>query len=131
MKLTGAVALMLNHVPELPSAPAWSQADLAGWLAVSRPSVNAIQTGKYVPGLPLAFKIAKLPGHSIESIFVPGEGQGTAVNARTVLRIGVVAAGLGFVALRQFHSKPSEAVAPTEGGNSRSTREVDSPTQLG
>lgn len=54
-----------------------------------------------------------------------------AVIARIVLRIGVVAAGLGFVALRQFHSKPSEAVAPTAGAGSLSIHEVDSPTQLG
>ena len=51
----------------------WSQAELAERLDVSRQSVNAIETGKYDPSLPLAFKIATLFGRSIESIFVPGE----------------------------------------------------------
>ncbi len=47
----------------------WSQADLADRLEVSRQSVNAIETGKYDPSLPLAFKIARLFGTSIEAIF--------------------------------------------------------------
>jgi putative transcriptional regulator len=47
----------------------WSQADLATKLEVSRQSVNAIETGKYDPSLPLAFKIAKLFGKRIEEIF--------------------------------------------------------------
>jgi putative transcriptional regulator len=47
----------------------WSQADLATKLEVSRQSVNAIETGKYDPSLPLAFKIAKLFGKKIEEIF--------------------------------------------------------------
>lgn len=63
---------MLNHVRELRSARAWSQADLAERLDVSRQTINAIETGKYDPSLPLAFKIARLFGQSIETIFEPG-----------------------------------------------------------
>ncbi|HWU77453.1 MAG TPA: helix-turn-helix transcriptional regulator [Rhodanobacter sp.] len=64
---------MNNHLRELRGEQGWSQADLAGRLDVSRQTVNAIETGKYDPSLPLAFKIARLFGRSIESIFVPGE----------------------------------------------------------
>ena len=64
---------MNNHVRELRGEQAWSQADLAERLDVSRQTVNAIETGKYDPSLPLAFKIANLFGRPIESIFVPGE----------------------------------------------------------
>ena len=49
----------------------WSQADLAGHLDVSRQAVNAIETGKYDPSLPLAFRIARLFEHRIEEIFFP------------------------------------------------------------
>lgn len=48
----------------------WSQQDLADALGVSRQSVNAIETGKYDPSLPLAFRIADLFGMSIEEIFL-------------------------------------------------------------
>jgi putative transcriptional regulator len=64
---------MNNRVRELRGERAWSQADLAERLEVSRQTVNAIETGKYDPSLPLAFKIAKLFGQAIESIFEPGE----------------------------------------------------------
>ena len=47
----------------------WSQADLAARLDVSRQTVNALETGKYDPSLPLAFKIARLFGSRIEDIF--------------------------------------------------------------
>jgi putative transcriptional regulator len=47
----------------------WSQGDLAERLGVSRQTVNAIETGKYDPSLPLAFKIARLFGRAIEDIF--------------------------------------------------------------
>jgi putative transcriptional regulator len=50
---------------------AWSQADLATRLRVSRQTVNAIETGKYDPSLPLAFRIAKLLDQPIEKIFEP------------------------------------------------------------
>ena len=64
---------MNNQVRELRSGSGWSQADLAERLDVSRQTVNAIETGKYDPSLPLAFKIARLFGRSIEAIFEPGE----------------------------------------------------------
>jgi len=64
---------MNNHVRELRGDQGWSQADLAERLDVSRQTINAIETGKYDPSLPLAFKIAHLFGRSIESIFLPGE----------------------------------------------------------
>ena len=48
----------------------WSQQDLAQRLEVSRQSVNAIETGKYDPSLPLAFRIAELFDQAIEEIFV-------------------------------------------------------------
>ncbi|EIL87896.1 MAG: transcriptional regulator [Rhodanobacter sp.] len=64
---------MNNRVRELRSEREWSQADLAERLEVSRQTVNAIETGKYDPSLPLAFKIAKLFELAIESIFEPGE----------------------------------------------------------
>ncbi len=51
----------------------WSQATLAEKLQVSRQTVNAIETGKYDPGLPLAFKIAKLFGMTIEEVFEPDD----------------------------------------------------------
>jgi putative transcriptional regulator len=63
------VAAMNNRLRVLRAELAWSQADLAQKLEVSRQSVNAIETGKYDPSLPLAFKIAKLFGKKIEEIF--------------------------------------------------------------
>ena len=51
----------------------WSQADLADALDVSRQTINAIETGKYDPSLPLAFKMAKLFNCSIEDIFTPDD----------------------------------------------------------
>ena len=64
---------MINRLRELRGEQGWSQADLGERLAVSRQTINAIETGKYDPSLPLAFRIAKLFGRPIESIFVPGE----------------------------------------------------------
>jgi putative transcriptional regulator len=58
-----------NLVRDLRAARGWSQGDLAAELGVSRQSVNAIETGKYDPSLPLAFKIARLFGQPIEGIF--------------------------------------------------------------
>ena len=60
---------MKNRLRELRAECGWSQADLAERLDVARQSVNAIETGKYDPSLPLAFKIARLFGQSIEAIF--------------------------------------------------------------
>lgn len=64
---------MNNRVRELRGERGWSQADLATHLDVSRQTVNAIETGKYDPSLPLAFKLAKLFGLAIEAIFEPAE----------------------------------------------------------
>lgn len=64
---------MNNQVRELRGEHGWSQAVLAEQLDVSRQTVNAIETGKYDPSLPLAFKIARLFGRSIEAIFTPVE----------------------------------------------------------
>jgi putative transcriptional regulator len=62
---------MKNRVRELRTEKAWSQGDLAERLAVSRQTVNAIETEKYDPSLPLAFKIAKLFRRPLEDIFEP------------------------------------------------------------
>jgi len=60
---------MKNRLRVLRAEREWSQADLADRLEVSRQSVNAIETGKYDPSLPLAFRIARLFETSIEAIF--------------------------------------------------------------
>lgn len=64
---------MKNRLRVLRAERHWSQADLAEQLAVSRQTVNAIETGKYDPSLPLAFKLARLFGLPIEEIFDPDE----------------------------------------------------------
>lgn len=64
---------MKNRLKVLRAERNWSQADLAEKLEVSRQSVNAIETGKYDPSLPLAFRIADLFGLPIEAIFEKGE----------------------------------------------------------
>ncbi|MBX3430594.1 MAG: helix-turn-helix transcriptional regulator [Alphaproteobacteria bacterium] len=64
---------MRNRLKVLRAERNWSQADLADKLDVSRQSVNAIETGKYDPSLPLAFKIAKVFGLPIEQIFSDDE----------------------------------------------------------
>jgi putative transcriptional regulator len=60
---------MNNLLKALRAERGWIQGDLAERLEVSRQSVNAIETGRYDPSLPLAFKIAELFGLSIEDIF--------------------------------------------------------------
>jgi putative transcriptional regulator len=60
---------MKNRLKVLRAERDWSQADLADRLQVSRQSINAIETGKYDPSLPLAFKIARLFERPIEEIF--------------------------------------------------------------
>lgn len=64
---------MKNRLRVLRAEREWTQAELADHLAVSRQTVNAIETGKYDPALPLAFRISRLFGLSIEDIFEPGE----------------------------------------------------------
>jgi putative transcriptional regulator len=58
-----------NRLKVLRAERDWSQADLAERLDVSRQTVNALETGKYDPSLPLAFRIARLFGLPIETIF--------------------------------------------------------------
>jgi len=60
-----------NRLRVLRAEREWSQATLAEQLNVSRQTVNAVETGKYDPGLPLAFKIAQLFDQRIEEIFDP------------------------------------------------------------
>ncbi len=61
---------MENRIRELRAIKRWSQADLADELGVSRQTVNALETGKYDPSLPLAFKLARLFNQQIEEIFL-------------------------------------------------------------
>jgi putative transcriptional regulator len=65
---------MHNRLRVLRAERGWSQAFLAEKLEVSRQSVNAIETGKYDPSLPLAFRIARLFEAPIEAIFLEGQG---------------------------------------------------------
>jgi putative transcriptional regulator len=62
---------MRNHLRVLRAEREWSQAEVARKLGVSRQTVNAIETGRYDPSLPLAFAIAKLFGKLIEDVFEP------------------------------------------------------------
>jgi len=64
-----------NRLRELRAARRWSQADLADRLDVSRQTVNAVETGRYDPSLPLAFKIAEAFEEPIESLFFPADGR--------------------------------------------------------
>lgn len=64
---------MKNELKTLREEHALSQGALAERLGVSRQTVNALETGKYDPSLPLAFRIAKLFGRPIEAIFTPDE----------------------------------------------------------
>ena len=65
---------MTNRLRVLRAERAWSQADLADRLGVSRQTINALERGKYDPSLPLAFRIAKVFGMPIEEIFAEDEG---------------------------------------------------------
>jgi putative transcriptional regulator len=71
---------MNNRLKVLRAERDWSQADLAARLDVSRQTINAIETGKYDPSLPLAFRIARLFNTSIESIFRFEDGGTSAGN---------------------------------------------------
>ncbi|WP_282272000.1 helix-turn-helix transcriptional regulator [Stenotrophomonas sp. PS02298] len=62
---------MDNRLRELREARGWSQGELAEQLEVSRQTINALETGKYDPSLPLAFRIARLYERRIEEIFFP------------------------------------------------------------
>ena len=67
---------MNNRLRVLRAERGWSQAELGGRLGVSRQAVNAIETGKYDPSLPLAFKLARLFDLRIEEIFDDGQTDG-------------------------------------------------------
>ena len=67
---------MNNRLKVLRAERDWSQADLAHALGVSRQTVNALETGRYDPSLPLAFKIARIFDQPIESIFSEEENNG-------------------------------------------------------
>ena len=60
---------MNNRLKVLRAERNWSQAELADRLGVSRQTVNALETGRYDPSLPLAFELARVFGHTIEEIF--------------------------------------------------------------
>ena len=62
---------MKNHLRELRTEKQWSQGALVEELGESRQTINAIETGKYDPSLPLAFKIGQLFGKPLEEIFTP------------------------------------------------------------
>lgn len=64
---------MNNRLRVLRAERNWSQAELADALGVSRQTINAIETGKYDPSLPLAFKIARVFALAIETVFQPDE----------------------------------------------------------
>jgi putative transcriptional regulator len=66
---------MKNRLRVLRAEHEWSQAELAARLHVSRQTVNAIETGKYDPSLPLAFSIARLFDQPIEAIFEPASNE--------------------------------------------------------
>jgi putative transcriptional regulator len=63
-----------NRLKVLRAERDWSQAQLAQALSVSRQTINAIETGKYDPSLPLALKIARLFGQPVEGIFFDEDG---------------------------------------------------------
>lgn len=67
---------MKNRLKVLRAERDWTQADLARRLEVTRQTVNAIETGKYDPSLPLAFRIARLFALPIEEVFHPDEAGG-------------------------------------------------------
>ena len=64
---------MNNQLRALRETHGWSQAELAERLEVSRQTVNALETGKYDPSLPLAFRIARLFALRLEDVFTPDE----------------------------------------------------------
>ena len=66
---------MKNRLKVLRAERDWSQADLAERLAVSRQTINSIETEKYDPSLPLALKIGRLFGQCVEKIFIDSDGK--------------------------------------------------------
>lgn len=76
--LAGLESPVRNRLKVLRAERDWSQAELGGRLGVSRQAVNAIETGKYDPSLPLAFRIARLFDLKIEEVFDDGGDDGPA-----------------------------------------------------
>jgi len=74
---------MKNRLRVLRAEYNWSQAELAERASVSRQTINAIETEKYDPSLPLAFKIARIFGLAIEAIFTPDETPPAATSVET------------------------------------------------
>lgn len=74
---------MKNRLKELREAHGWSQGALADRVQVSRQTVNALETGRYDPSLPLAFRIADVFGEPIEAIFLPDRGADVVAERRT------------------------------------------------
>lgn len=66
---------MKNRIRVLRAEHEWSQAEVAEKLGIARQTVNALETGKYAPSLPLAFKISKLFGLPVERIFDPDSAE--------------------------------------------------------
>lgn len=64
---------MKNRITELRAERSWTQADLAVRIGVSRQTINAIETGKFDPSLPVAFRLAKQFGMPIEELFLDEE----------------------------------------------------------
>lgn len=64
---------MRNRIADLRSEHAWTQADVAQRVGVSRQTINAIETGKFDPSLPVAFRLARLFGLKIEELFLDGQ----------------------------------------------------------
>lgn len=66
---------MKNRIRVLRAERAWSQAEVAERLGIARQTVNALETGKYAPSLPLAFKISKLFNSPVDHIFDPDSAE--------------------------------------------------------
>lgn len=64
---------MKNRIPDLRADRAWTQADVAQRIGVSRQTINAIETGKFDPSLPVAFRLARLFDLTIEEVFTDGQ----------------------------------------------------------
>ena len=73
---------MKNRIRQLRTDRGWAQAALADLLDVSRQTVNALETGRYDPSLPLAFRLAHLLGQPLEAIFDPEDERHAAPPAR-------------------------------------------------
>ena len=73
---SGTEVRLNNRLRVLRAERGWSQAELGGRIGVSRQAVNAIETGKHDPSLPLAFRLARLFGMTIEEVFDDGGSNG-------------------------------------------------------